>query len=103
MTAPQACTKTITPRILAKLARPKNSPTQDQFTGKVASTTVKSGRKTQICQCSCPKIRTTIDTMAKSMQNAMSFALLIRSQPAEDKRRRYAEKGLGAQKKCRLR
>src|SRR5262249_62193609 len=79
MTAPQAWTKIIVPRILAKLVRPKNSPTQDQFIGNVASTTVNNGRKNQICQCSCAEMSTIIDRMANSMQTAISLVLFIRS------------------------
>ena len=40
MTLPQVDTKLIEPRILAKFLRPKYSPTVDQLTGKVDSTTL---------------------------------------------------------------
>src|SRR5689334_23208390 len=86
MTLPQVETKLIEPRILAKFFRPKYSPTVDQFTGNVDSTTLKSAMKIKIAHSECTRASTHMETKAKSMHVAISLGLERRS-PIQPKSR----------------
>ena len=74
------------PRILAKFFRPKYSPTVDQFTGNVDSTTLKSAVKIKIAHSAWMLASKTIDVVASSMHSDMSLGLFILS-PIQPNRR----------------